>query len=978
MLFLEGCLVLIGKILFILSSICGFTTAPPVTTHGGADLSSSGLTPSATTTNSPGHLSPLPSDDGNVVESSKSPQIETTSSAFAVESSSALSDIFFVPTVKGTNSGVIVPRNISSGVMSTTTSSIPGVGNGTVSSSSPSSTATASSSSDDVSSSQSQDTSSSSLPSTNTTSSTSSIGPSLGTNSTSSSAESSAATSSTSSGSVSSTSSSSASSSSPSSTTAVAPLSIYTATSTESGSTEIVPVKMSEGSDSTPITLPAVSTTVATWQATSRASSVSTEIAGLIPIINSWTKDPTSLKSDLLDKINPVRGDAEHLLSDLGGGGGGGGSSSGCGSSSKRGLLGLFEHLASKLMCVGEDLEKITNSINAGDVDAIKDPLSDLTSDSSDLTDESDDSSSSGSSSTSDSSSSSSCTESSTALQVTVQCIPVSSTISGSGVLTTTCFPSTTATTSGCTVTGYTTTVSTSTSTSDTDVVCATDTCGNACSVGGGPLSGASMAVQATTDEPASVSFSTTPSVPVSSEALAGSTAATDSTPSYFSSSAAAPSKRSFPDDHVSDSEVLNDEALVERALPDVTSPDSDYVRNTNPSWIAKNYEGGTSAQFFDYPVQGRAAAGVNGMFGCTAVIIASGKGVYIAHIWEAPVFVDRLRNPTTDEEFMDSGLYPLRDGNEATVSIPSLIGTQDNPGPLHPSNSPVVFIITPYTSLTEYLQKGLRTTLTYEDRANWLATFIADLFPTTDQTKLLYGYVNREPDESTAPGFLGRTFLEVDPNQYTLTTPQPQGPPLTAQVGRWRLWIEDRMITFQDFVVSQVAGAPAGPTGTTASTMASSSSSLSSSLSTTTPIASSQSSAPNPSSCQYTVTSESAVTDSGAYTLQGTVATRCWCDGSVDAGINTVTGTSSTSYLVCDVPSSITVSTMQPPSPSPPPPSPTSTRPASMSSKDKSHPTYPPSDCRSDTFECAKCYECIEEGEYAGQCRGDGVCWRD
>lgn len=76
-----------------------------------------------------------------------------------------------------------------------------------------------------------------------------------------------------------------------------------------------------------------------------------------------------------------------------------------------------------------------------------------------------------------------------------------------------------------------------------------------------------------------------------------------------------------------------------------------------------------------------------------------------------------------------------------------------------------------------------------------------------------------------------------------------------------------------------------------------------------------------NPSSCVYTVTSEIGIT-TAAYTIQPTVATICWCDGSVMAGIVTVTATS-TSYLVCEVPNSITVSTLGPPtstSSSPPP----------------------------------------------------------
>jgi hypothetical protein len=78
-------------------------------------------------------------------------------------------------------------------------------------------------------------------------------------------------------------------------------------------------------------------------------------------------------------------------------------------------------------------------------------------------------------------------------------------------------------------------------------------------------------------------------------------------------------------------------------------------------------------------------------------------------------------------------------------------------------------------------------------------------------------------------------------------------------------------------------------------------------------PVETSSVSGPNPSSCVYTVTSEAGLTSTGYYTIQPTVATMCICDSTVMAGINTVTGTSSTSYLVCAVPSQITISTMGP-----------------------------------------------------------------
>jgi hypothetical protein len=125
--------------------------------------------------------------------------------------------------------------------------------------------------------------------------------------------------------------------------------------------------------------------------------------------------------------------------------------------------------------------------------------------------------------------------------------------------------------------------------------------------------------------------------------------------------------------------------------------------------------------------------------------------------------------------------------------------------------------------------------------------------------------------------------------------------------------------------------------------------------------------SGPNPSSCKYTVTSEPGLTSTGLYTIQPTVATICICDSTVMAGINTVTGTASTSYLVCAVPSQITISTLTPPAASPTP-TPTTTAP-------------PPIDTNSPACEaCENVLGASSCGEndltcLRNQCAGDSNC---
>ena len=703
--------------------------------------------------------------------------------------------------------------------------------------------------------------------------------------------------------------------------------SIAAVTIIQSGKPETVPV-INGGSYSSPITLPSITTTIASSQATSSVSSVSSELAGLIPIINSWKANPTLLKSDTLNKIGPVKSNVEDLISDLGGDS----SSSGCGLKRKRGLLGAIGDIVNGLSCIDEDLGSITDHINTGDVDAIDDPLDDLTSENNDLTNNDDDSNKSNSNSNSDSptstlkssssSSASLCISSKTVLQVTVQCVPTSLSTSGSIISTTTCSPLSTVTASGCSVTGLTATVSTSTSASTTQTACASGTCGDACPMNGGPLSGASMGIVASTEDCASIPTITTSALPTASYGVAGSTAIANPTPEPI---ATAPSKRSFLSDPVGYDRTLVDRSMVERALPDITPPYTKYVRTLNPTWVSQ--QGDASGQFFDYPVFGHSAAGVNGIYGCTSVIISSEKGVYICHIWENPVFINGDWVPTDDNTFTTKAFNALRDGTATAQSITALIGTDQAPGPLNTIYSPKVFVLTPYTTDLDRQLYSITTTLRYEARAQQLAQQIAQIVPGSGGTGYTLGYTRTSAQLSTQnPGVAGRAILEVDPFQSWLTTPNAPANSPGLQVGRWRLWVEDQLITFQDFWLPHttppggIQGRDVGYANPCASIVSSSSPPATSpgTSKTSSSMVSTSTTSPsgdlNPSSCKYTVTSESGIT-TDAYTILPTIATMCLCDSSVIAGINTVTGTLSTSYLVCEVPSKITVSTLQPPS---------------------------------------------------------------
>ena len=237
---------------------------------------------------------------------------------------------------------------------------------------------------------------------------------------------------------------------------------------------------------------------------------------------------------------------------------------------------------------------------------------------------------------------------------------------------------------------------------------------------------------------------------------------------------------------------------LIGCAFRDASPPYNNYVQSLAPIWI--NQLGPVSAQWFEYPSSIPSAIGVKGVYGCTAVLVVSEKGVYIAHIWENPVFVDHGSNPTDDNSFTINAFNSLRDGTEYAQSVTGLIGTDQNPGVLNAIYAPKVFVLTPFTTDWDRQNFGISTTLRYQRRVQELAQKITSIVPGSGGTGIVLGYTRTTRQASSQePGIAGRAILEIDPSYARLTTPyDPKSTGL--QIGRWRLWVEDQLITYQDF----------------------------------------------------------------------------------------------------------------------------------------------------------------------------------
>ena len=350
--------------------------------------------------------------------------------------------------------------------------------------------------------------------------------------------------------------------------------------------------------------------------------------------------------------------------------------------------------------------------------------------------------------------------------------------------------------TSGITTSGSTTkstTTSSTTTTTGTITMCASDTCGKLCSRKGGTLSGSAVVVRPTSLDCAQFSTTTVSALPT-----VGSASMTTVPPEPI------PTETSVP------AQKRTDDSLVKRTFPDlqVGSRDAHYVSALSRSteWI--DQLGDVHGEFREYDNNGGLQSlGVNGIYGCTSVIVASEKGVFISHIWEVPVFINGDWSASPPENF-ENAINILLNGDMNTKSLLQLVGTDQQPGPLHAQYSPIVYVVTPFT--TPYDPMGVTTTLRYQDRAQYLAKRVFSAVPGPHGQGVVTGYHRTDLVTSTAQeGSRGRAIWEYDPHQSWMTTTARPGTGI--RVGRYRLWVEDRLILWQDcpLLHSTQIGAP-------------------------------------------------------------------------------------------------------------------------------------------------------------------------
>jgi len=121
------------------------------------------------------------------------------------------------------------------------------------------------------------------------------------------------------------------------------------------------------------------------------------------------------------------------------------------------------------------------------------------------------------------------------------------------------------------------------------------------------------------------------------------------------------------------------------------------------------NGNGMTSGYGDAWPTDHATGFAATGMYGCTAFVVISRKGVYMAHIWENPVFwADSKTFNTKAIEYFTSGYYRAMDRNP-TNRVDALEKTKDLFA--DPNDWPYIYILHP-TSHTDPTQPRYPTNL--------------------------------------------------------------------------------------------------------------------------------------------------------------------------------------------------------------------------------------------------------------------------
>lgn len=213
-----------------------------------------------------------------------------------------------------------------------------------------------------------------------------------------------------------------------------------------------------------------------------------------------------------------------------------------------------------------------------------------------------------------------------------------------------------------------------------------------------------------------------------------------------------------------------------------------------NNGWVGKNPS--ITAKWIPLPQfpNDRMAVGLRDLNGCNVVVIITRDGVYVAHFWEAHYFAESgTDHAISAPDFMERTIAPLAGESEQPEphiqdTIRTLIGTDDEPGALHPTHEPQIFVITPW----EVGQVG--RAYAYPEHARLLADSLGELiYPDGYPKEELRPIIKAYDREVRGPGVLGNPYQKV----ILEMTRRNEAARMTIDGhrrvhfrGAWRLWV--------------------------------------------------------------------------------------------------------------------------------------------------------------------------------------------